>query len=64
MVWGVCIWSDMGHLMYLDTTLTGDTYVRILADHMHTFMSIVQSHELEYFQQDNATSHTSKIAAE
>ena len=26
MVWGVCSWSDMGLLIRLDTTLTGDMY--------------------------------------
>ncbi|GFT10045.1 uncharacterized protein TNCV_1114951 [Trichonephila clavipes] len=28
MVWGVCSWRDMGPLIHLDTTLTGDRYKR------------------------------------
>ena len=42
-VWGLCSWSDMRPLIGLDTTLTGDTYIRILADYQHPFMSIVNS---------------------
>ena len=61
MVWGVC-WRDMGPLIRLDTTLTGDSYVSILSDHLHPFMSIVHSDGLGQFQQDNATPHTSRIA--
>ena len=61
MVWGVCSWRDMGPLIRLDTTLTGDRYVSILSDHLHPFMSIVHSDGLGQFQQDNATPHTSRI---
>ncbi|GFT21117.1 uncharacterized protein TNCV_2582001 [Trichonephila clavipes] len=55
MVWGMCSWRDMGPLIGLDTTLTGDKYVSILSDHLHPFMSIVHSDRLREFQQDNAT---------
>ena len=61
MVWDVCSWSDMGPLISPDTTLTGDTYVRILTDHLHPFMSIVHSGALGQF---HATPHTSRIATE
>ncbi|GBN37511.1 Transposable element Tcb2 transposase [Araneus ventricosus] len=64
MVWGVCNWRDMGPLIRLDTTLTGDRYVSILSGHLHPFMSIVYSDGLGEFQQDNATPHTSRIATE
>ncbi|GFW68124.1 HTH_Tnp_Tc3_1 domain-containing protein [Trichonephila clavipes] len=63
-VWGVCSWRDLGHLICLDTTLTGDRYVSILSDLMHLLMSIVHSDGLEEFQQENATSHTSTIDIE
>ena len=63
MVWGVCSWRDMGPLIRLDTTLTGNRYVIILSDHLHPFMSIVHSDGLGQFQQDNATPHTFRIAA-
>ncbi|GFW12316.1 transposable element Tcb2 transposase [Trichonephila clavipes] len=62
MVWGVCSWHDMGILIRLDTTLIGDWYVSILSYHLHPFMSIVHSHALREFQQDNATPHTSRTA--
>ncbi|GFV53113.1 transposable element Tcb2 transposase [Trichonephila clavipes] len=50
MVWGVCSWHDMGPLICLDTTLTCDSYVRILSDLLHPFMSIEPSDELGEFQ--------------
>ncbi|GFS47451.1 uncharacterized protein TNCV_4863521 [Trichonephila clavipes] len=62
--WGLCSWRDMGTLIRLDTTLTGDRHVSILSDHLHPFMSIVYSEGLGKFQQDNATPHTSRTVAE
>ncbi|GFW39104.1 transposable element Tcb2 transposase [Trichonephila clavipes] len=64
MVWGVCNWRDMGLLIRLDTTLTGDRYVSILFDHLHPFMPSVHSDGLGEFQQENATPHTSTITTE
>ncbi|GBN20775.1 hypothetical protein AVEN_109182-1 [Araneus ventricosus] len=61
-IWDVCSWSDMGPLIRLETTLTGDRYLRILSDHLYTFMSIVHSDGLGQFQRDNATSHASRVA--
>ncbi|GFW39211.1 uncharacterized protein TNCV_1832001 [Trichonephila clavipes] len=55
---------DMGSLIRLDTTLTGDRYVSFLSDHLPPFMSIVHSDGLGEFQQDSATPHTSRIATE
>ncbi|GBO37584.1 hypothetical protein AVEN_86993-1 [Araneus ventricosus] len=43
MVWDVCSWRDMGPLIRLETTLTGDRYLSILPYHLHSFMSIVHS---------------------
>ncbi|GBO13889.1 hypothetical protein AVEN_10803-1 [Araneus ventricosus] len=62
MVWDVCSWRDMGPLICLETTLTGDRYLSILPDHLHLFMSIVHSDGLGQFQKDNATLHTSRVA--
>ncbi|GBM74573.1 hypothetical protein AVEN_151025-1 [Araneus ventricosus] len=62
MAWDVCSWRDMGSLMRLETTLTGDTYLSIFSDHLHSFMSIVHSDGLGQFQQDNATPHESRVA--
>lgn len=47
MVWGVFSWSDMGPLVRLEMTLTGDAYVNLLYDELHPSMSIVQSNGLE-----------------
>ncbi|GBM93664.1 hypothetical protein AVEN_132447-1 [Araneus ventricosus] len=57
MVWDVCSWRDMGPLIRLETTLTGDRYLSTLSDHLHSFMAIVNSDGLGQFQQDNATPH-------
>ncbi|GFX89774.1 DDE_3 domain-containing protein [Trichonephila clavipes] len=62
MVWVVCSWRVMEPFMRLDTTLTDDRYVSILSDHLHPFMSIVNSDGLVELQQDNSISHTSIIA--
>ncbi|GBL78167.1 hypothetical protein AVEN_42746-1 [Araneus ventricosus] len=62
MVWDVCSWRDIGPLIRLETTLTGDRYLSILPDHLHSFMSIVHSDGLEQFQQENAIPHTSRVA--
>ncbi|GBN90297.1 hypothetical protein AVEN_11454-1 [Araneus ventricosus] len=43
-------------------TLTGDRYLSILSDLLHSFMSILHSDGLEQFQQDKATPHTSRVA--
>ncbi|GFW18835.1 transposable element Tcb2 transposase [Trichonephila clavipes] len=64
MVWSGCIWRDMGPLIRLDMTLTGDRYVSILSDHLHLFMSIAHYDGHEKFQQYNQTPHKSRIATE
>ncbi|GFV66741.1 putative transposase [Trichonephila clavipes] len=55
---------DMGSLISVDTTLTGDMYVSLLSPHLHPFMSIVHPGGLGEFKQDNRTPHMSRIAAE
>ncbi|GBN83734.1 putative ubiquitin carboxyl-terminal hydrolase FAF-X [Araneus ventricosus] len=62
MVWDVCSWRDMGPLIRLEMTLTGERYLSILPDYLHSFMSIVHSDGLGQFQQDNATFHVSRVA--
>ncbi|GBL82469.1 hypothetical protein AVEN_252597-1 [Araneus ventricosus] len=62
MVWDVCSWRGMGPLIRLETTLTGDRYLTILSDHLHSYMPIVHSNGLGQFQQDNATPHASRVA--
>ncbi|GBM01888.1 hypothetical protein AVEN_219005-1 [Araneus ventricosus] len=52
----------MGPLIRLETTLTGDMYLSILPDYLHSFMSIVHSDGLGQFQQDNATPHAARVA--
>ncbi|GBO30159.1 Transposable element Tcb2 transposase [Araneus ventricosus] len=62
MVWDACSWRDMGPLIRLETTLTGNRYLSILPNDLHSFMSIVHSDGLGQFQQDNATPRASRVA--
>ncbi|GBL60801.1 hypothetical protein AVEN_70676-1 [Araneus ventricosus] len=62
MVWDVRSWRDMGPLIRLETTPTGDRYLSILSDHLHSFMYIVHSDGLGQFRQGNATPHASRFA--
>ncbi|GBN70987.1 hypothetical protein AVEN_196764-1 [Araneus ventricosus] len=62
MVRDVCSWRDIGPLIRLEMTLTGDRYLSILSDHLYSFMPIVHSNGLGQFQQDNATLHASRVA--
>lgn len=39
MVRGVCSWRDVGPLIQLQATLTGDTYVRVLSNPLYAFVS-------------------------
>ncbi|GBN39395.1 hypothetical protein AVEN_154332-1 [Araneus ventricosus] len=61
-VWDLCSWRDMRPLIRLETTLTGDRYLSVLYDHLHSFMPIVYPDGLRQFQQDNATPHASRVA--
>ncbi|GBN68072.1 hypothetical protein AVEN_199071-1 [Araneus ventricosus] len=62
MVWDECSRRDMGPLIRLETTLTGDRYLSILPDYLHSFLSLVHADGLGQFQQDNATPHASRVA--
>lgn len=54
----------MGAFIRLDKTPTDETYVSTLSDHLHSFLSIVNSNGLGEFQQGNATPNKSRIATE
>ncbi|GFV61097.1 transposable element Tcb2 transposase [Trichonephila clavipes] len=64
MVWSVFSWRDMGPLIRLNTTLTGDRYVSVLSDHLNPFIFFVHSDGLGEFQRDNVTPHSSRISTE
>ena len=50
MMWDLCRWSNVTPLIRLDTTLTCDRFVHILADHLDPVMCILQSDGLGQFQ--------------
>ncbi|GFX51566.1 transposable element Tcb2 transposase [Trichonephila clavipes] len=47
--WGVCSWRDMGPLIRLDTTLTGDKYQDNAAPHTSRIATeVIQEHSSEF----------------
>ncbi len=55
---------DMGSMILLNTTLTGDRYVNILSGQLHPFMTCVHSDVIGHFQLDNGTIHWSRGATQ
>ncbi|GBN69268.1 Transposable element Tcb2 transposase [Araneus ventricosus] len=62
MVWGVFSWQFLGSLVLVPTSLSAIRYVELLGDHLHPFMLYSHPHGNGIFQQDNCTSHRSRLA--
>lgn len=62
MVWGVFSWHSLGSLVRVPTSLNAIRYVELLGDHLHPFMLFCYPHGNGVFQQDNCTSHKSRLA--
>jgi hypothetical protein len=41
LVWGVFTWLQLGPLVHLNASLTGDRYVTLLDDHLQLFMNVM-----------------------
>ncbi len=54
MVWGIFSWHTLGPLVPIEHRLNATAYLRIVADHVHPFMTTVYPSSDVYFQQDNA----------
>ncbi len=63
MVGGIFSWQTLGPVVPIEHCLNTTTYLSIVADHVHPFMTTVY-HLLMYFQQDNAPCHKAQIISE
>ncbi len=54
MVWGVFSWYTLGLLVPIEHRLNATSYLSIVADHVHPFMSTVNPSSDGYFKQDKA----------
>ncbi len=55
MVWGIFSWHTLGPLVPIKHCLNATACLRIVADHVHPFMTTVYPSSDGYFQQDNVT---------
>ncbi|GFW54354.1 transposable element Tcb2 transposase [Trichonephila clavipes] len=62
MVWGVSLWHCLGSLVRVATSLDAIRYVELLGDHHHQLMLFCYPHGIGIFQQDNCTSHKSRLS--
>ncbi|GBM15452.1 hypothetical protein AVEN_142115-1 [Araneus ventricosus] len=62
MVWGVLSLKFLGSFVLVPTSLNAIRYVELKGDHLHLFMLYCHPHGNGAFQQDNCTSHRSRLA--
>lgn len=63
-LWGMFCWETLGPVVHVDDTLTQNSYINVLADHVHPFMNSVFPDGSGYFQQDSTTCCTSDSVQE
>ncbi|GBN80547.1 Transposable element Tcb2 transposase [Araneus ventricosus] len=61
MVWGVFSWQFLGSLVLVPISLNAIRYVELLGGHLYPFMLYCHPHGNGVFQQDNCTSHKSRL---
>lgn len=59
MLWAIFCWESLGPAIHVDINLTRATYLNIVEDQVHPFMTMMFPDIL--FQQDNAPCHTAHI---
>ncbi|GFW22494.1 transposable element Tcb2 transposase [Trichonephila clavipes] len=62
MAWGVFSWYCFESLVRVPTYLNAIRYAELLGNHLHPLMLFCYPHGNEVFQQDNCTSHKSRLA--
>ncbi|GFW39347.1 transposable element Tcb2 transposase [Trichonephila clavipes] len=62
MVWGVFFVALFGCLVRVPTSLNAIRHVELLGDHHYPFILFCYPHGKGVFQQDNCTSHQSRLA--
>ncbi len=63
-VWRIYSWHTLGPLVPIEHCLNATTYLSIVADHVHPFMTTVYPSSDGYFQQDNAPCHKAQIISD
>ena len=61
MGWVIFSWHTLGPLVPIEHRLNTTTYLSIVADHVHPFMTTVSPSSDGSFQQDNAPCHKAQI---
>ncbi len=64
MVWGIFSWHTLGPLVTIEHCLNATAYLKIVADHVHPFMTTVYPSSDGYFQQVNAPCHKAQIISD
>ncbi len=64
MVWGIFSWHTLGPLVPIEHRLNATSYLSIVADHVHPFMTSVYPSSDGYFHQDNAPCHKAQIISD
>ncbi|MBJ5103516.1 transposase [Salmonella enterica subsp. enterica serovar Agona] len=64
LVWGLFRWTEMGPLVRVTSSLTGQRYREILDDHVLPFVRLQHPTGDLSLQQDNAPCHRSRIISE
>jgi len=64
MLWAMFCWENLGPVIHVDVNLTCATYLNIVEDQVHLFMTVVFPSGSGLFQQDNAPCHTAHIVQE
>ncbi len=64
MVWGIFSWHTLGPLVQIKHRLNATTYLSIVADHVHPFITTVCPSSYDYIQQDNAPCHKAQIISD
>ncbi len=64
MVWGIFSCHALGPLIPIEYCLNATSYLSIVADHVHRFMTTVYPSSYGYFQLDNAPCHKAQIISD
>ncbi len=64
MVWGIYSWHTLGPLVPIEHHLNTTAYLRIVADHVHPFMTTVYPSSDGYIQPDNAPCNKAQIISD
>lgn len=64
MLWAIFCWETRGPAIHMDVNLTGVTYLNIVTDHVHPFITMLFPGGTGLFQKNNAHCHMVNIVQE